>query len=714
MRSCRHLWFGSYSSTLKFASGDKLLRKKWHGLRRPSVQLIYLSLLLSFSLSAVPIAHAQADSSLSLMPLPAHIRFGSGRFIIANNGFNVVLEGYKEPRLERARMRFLGTMSRETGIPLWREVALNKPRFFIETKGPSDRVQQLGEDESYHLVVTPTDVHLQAANPLGILHGLQTFLQLVQITPKGFSVPAVVINDQPRFPWRGLMIDSAEHFISIDVIKRNLDGMEAVKLNVFHWHLSDDEGFRAESKVFPLLQAKGSDGLYYSQDQIRDVIAYARDRGIRVVPEFDMPCHTTSWFVGYPSLASGKSPYHIIRSWRVVSPASMDPTRESTYKFLDRFIGEMAALFPDAYFHTGGDECSGKEWTANPRIQEFMRAHGIKDSTVLQAYFTAKIQKIVAAHGKIMEGWDEVLQPNTPKNVVIQSWRGQKFLVDAARRGYGVVLSAGYYLDHDRSAAEYYAVDPLGEGAAMPSREGKQCVLGGEAAMWTIIENSENIDSHIWPRTAAIAERLWSPQNVQDVPSMYTRLALVSQKLAYYGLRHNASYPAMLRRMAGNPDPVPLRILGDVMQPVSYGTQESGHYDVFTPLNRLCDAVHPESETARHFLGLVNTIVSGSPSPQDWDKAQQWLRLWRDNDAQLQPMLSKSQLTQELIPVSTNLRRVAEVGLEAMIYLQNHRPAPAAWRAQQLVFLKTSQQPQAGLYNMIAPAVTKLVQATTP
>ena len=148
--------------------------------------------------------------------------------------------------------------------------------------------------------------------------------------------------------------------------------MEAVKLNVFHWHISDDQGFRVESKVYPLLQEKGSNGLYYTQEQVAEVIQYARDRGIRVVPEFDMPCHTTSWFVGYPQLASGPGPYKIADHWGVFDSA-MDPTRETTFEFLDKFLGEMTALFPDAYFHVGGDECNGKEWNANPKIQAYMQ-----------------------------------------------------------------------------------------------------------------------------------------------------------------------------------------------------------------------------------------------------------------------------------------------------------------------------------------------------
>jgi hexosaminidase len=646
------------------------------------------------------------------MPLPAQVKPGDGEFLI-NNGFGVTLEGFQEPRLERAKQRFLNMLSRQTGIPLWREAVLNKPSFFINTKGASAPVQQVDEDESYHLQITATEVHLEAANPLGVLHGLQTFLQLVRITPRGFVVPAMTIDDQPRFPWRGLMLDVGRHFQPLDVVYRTLDGMEAVKLNVFHWHLSEDQGFRVESKKFPLLQEKGSDGLFYTQAEIRKVIEYARDRGIRVAPEFDMPGHATSWFVGYPDLASGSGPYYIERKWGVFNPA-MDPTRDSTYTFLDIFIGEMTALFPDAYFHVGGDECNGKEWDANPRIQQFMKAHAIKDNAALQAYFSAKVQTMVAAHGKIMVGWDEVLQPGTPKDVVIQSWRGPQFVGQAVKGGNRALLSAGYYIDLNQSAAEHYAADPEGDEPTTLSSEESKRILGGEATMWSEFVTPENIDSRIWPRTAAIAERFWSPRSTRDVASMYARMALISQKLNYYGLQQNSSYPAMLSRMTGEPDPLPLRVFGDVMQPPRLYAREQLHeYDAFSPLNHMIDAVPPESDTARQFLDMVNRIVAGKASREDWEQAQEWLVLWRDNDAQLQPLLPRSELTKELAPVSTNLHLVSQAGLDAIGYLREHHNAPAAWKTREVAFLKQSEKPQAVLLNMVAPAVLKLVQATT-
>ena len=657
----------------------------------------YFLLLVSCTLSL------SQKSPLPIMPLPAHVVQGQGEFFI-DGSFGIALEGYKEPRLERARQRFLDTLSRETGLPLWREAAVNQPHFMIQTAGPSAPVQQLGEDESYHLEISTTDVRLTAANPIGVLRGLQTFLQLVRITPKGFSVPVVTIDDQPRFPWRGLLIDSGHRFIPIPVIKRDLDGMEAVKLNVFHWRFSDNEGFHAESKKFPLLQEKASDGFYYTQNEIREVIEYARDRGIRVVPEFDMPCHTKSWFVAYPSLSGGKDPSQ---------SSAMDPTRESTYKFLSGFIGEMAALFPDAYFHTGGDECDASEWEGNPRVQEYMRAHGIKDGAALQAIFTARVEKIVAGHKKIMVGWDEVLQPNTPKNVVIQSWRGQGSLADAAQRGYRGVLSWGYYLDLNQSAAEHYLVDPLGAGAATLTPEQKSLILGGEAAMWTDIVSYENIDSRIWPRTAAIAERLWSPQQVQDVGSMYQRLATISQKLQYYGLHYQCDTDEMLQRMSGESDPAPLRVLAAVVQPPKgYVREELRTYTTFTPLNRLVDAVPPESETAREFNEIAKRIAQGKATPQDWQQARQWLVLWRDNDAKLQPLLERSDITQELVPLSHNLSQVAEIGLQALDDLHDNRLVSTDARQRNIDFLKSSEKPQAVVVLMVVPSVELLEQAT--
>lgn len=669
-----------------------------------------LAILCILAFIMVPFAPAQKTSSPSLMPMPQHVTQAQGQLKVDSN-FTVALEGYKDPRLELARERFIKTLSRRTGIPYHTEPTEGSATLVVKTTAASQPVQSVGEDESYKLEVTPTSATISAPNPLGAMHGLQTFLQLVTITPDGFAAPAVTIDDAPRFPWRGLMIDAGRHFQPLDVIKRNLDGMESVKLNVFHWHLSEDQGFRAESKVYPLLTGKGSNGDFYTQQQMKEIVDYARDRGIRVVPEFDMPCHTTAWFVGYPDLASGKGPYQIQTRWGIFDPA-MDPSRESTFAFIDKFIGEMTTIFPDQYFHVGGDECNGKEWDRNPQIKTFMQSHQLKDNAALQSYFSGRVQKIVASHHRIMVGWDEVLQPNTPKDVVIQSWRGPKGLAASARQGNRTILSNGYYIDLNQPAEQHYLTDPLGGDAATLTDEEKKRVMGGEAAMWSEFTTSEIIDSRIWPRTAAIAERLWSPQDLRDVESMYARMYEVSDKLEAYGLRHQSITRLMLQRMSGNNDPKYLAVLAAAVQPPEgYERESLREYDWHTPLNHMVDAVPPESERAREFSNLAKAIAAGSASEEQWQTAKQWLTEWRDNDAKLQPTLKSSDITAELAPVSQQVSQVAAIGLRALDDLQNHHSADAAATQNDLQTLKAAEKPQAVLRDMIVAPVETLVQA---
>jgi hexosaminidase len=659
-----------------------------------------IALLVSIILPAT--VSAQNSAQLNLMPMPAQIQMGSAELVIDTN-FSI--SGVSDPRLQRAAVRFLDTLRRQTGMTAldMKMAGGEKATLSIHADRPSKPIPELGEDESYKLEVTSSGANLTAPTTLGILRGLQTFLQLVEIHPQGFIVPAISIQDFPRFPWRGLMIDCGRHFFPLDQLKRELDGMETVKLNVFHWHLSDNQGFRAESKKFPKLQEMGSDGLFYTQDQIRDLIAYAADRGIRVVPEFDMPGHSTAWFVGYPELASMPGPYQIERKWGVFDPA-MDPAEESTYKFLDEFIGEMAKLFPDAYFHIGGDEVNGKQWNANPKIQAFMRAHGIKNNAELQAHFNTKVQKIVAKQGKIMEGWDEILAPDLPKNIVIQSWRGQGSLADAAKQGYSGLLSYGYYLDLNWHADQHYAVDPMADAAANLSSEEKKRILGGEACMWSEYVSPENVDSRIWPRLAAIAERLWSPQSVTDVNSMYARMGAESLRLEWVGLTHRSYYAPMLQRLAGSDDIAAVRTLADVVEPVKdYKREELATVEAtsLTPLNRMIDAAQPESEVARKFSQLVDTYIAGNASEEDKAEIRRWLMLWRDNDADLQAQAAKSLLLQEVAPISRNLAGSSRAALLVM-------------RGGDLDFNTGASQaepPTAQLLLSVAPAIEKLAYA---
>jgi len=672
--------------------------------------LLFVFLLCEHSTAAA----AETQPQLNLMPMPSTVQIGTGQLPI-DRSFSFSITGFHDGTLERGVRRFVAELSQQTGILLKQEPAEPaNPSLLIHAEHASEAVQGLGEDESYELVVNGSGAKLSAPNTVGILHGLQTFLQLVEPTPNGFAVPVVTIKDQPRFVWRGLLIDVGRHFIPVDVLKRNLDGMAAVKMNVLHLHLSDNEGFRVESKRFPKLQGMGSDGLYYTQDDIREFVAYARDRGIRVVPEFDIPGHSRSWFVGYPELASTPGPYKIEPDG---ADSVIDPTREGTYKFLDDFIGEMAKVFPDAYFHIGGDEVNGQAWDANPKIQAFIHAHGMKDNQDLQAYFNQRLLKILTKYRKIMIGWDEVLHPDLPKNVVVQSWRGQQSLATAARLGYSGLLSFGYYLDLMWPAWRHYAVDPTTDDAATLNPEEKSRILGGEACMWSEWVTGENIDSRVWPRTAAIAERLWSPQEVQDISSMYSRLNELNWRLEWLGLTHRSGRTHMLHRILGMDDISALRTLADVVEPVKdYMRMDSvkGPWDFRAPLNRLVDAVSPESEPARRFRNLVDAYIqSGYKDRATENEIRTLLAAWRDNDAKLHPFMEQSFLLHELVPLSEDLSVLGAAGLQALDYLDRSELSPESWKAQQLTLIERARTPRADLLLMVATPVERLVEATS-
>lgn len=670
--------------------------------------LVFLS-LLSFSTLAMP----QMSPSLNLMPVPAKLQPGSGQLVV-DQSFTVSVTGAKDARLDSGVPKFLDQLSRQTGMPLNKQSGdAAKATLVIRCENAGRKVQELGEDESYTLEITTSRASLTAPNPLGVLHGLQTFLQLVSPTPAGFAAPIVTIQDGPRFPWRGLLIDVSRHFIPLEVMKRNIDGMAVVKMNVLHWHLSDNEGFRVESKRFPKLHELSSAGQYYTQEEIREFVAYARDRGIRVMPEFEMPGHSRSLVVGYPELASEPGPYKAGRIGQ--DEPALDVTQDRTYKFLDQLIAEMAGLFPDAYFHIGGDEVDDKPWNSNPKIQEFIHAHGMKDNRDLQAYFNQRLQKIVSKHGKIMMGWDEVLHPDLPKTVVVQSWRGQESLAAAAKQGYRGLLSNGYYLDLMFPAAQHYAVDPMAGAAATLSPEEAKRILGGEACMWAEYITPETIDSRIWPRLAAIAERLWSPQDVKDPLSMYQRLDEVSWRLGWLGLTHETNYVPMLRRMVGGEDTRALRILADAVEPTKEYTRSETYPQVPVqpvPLNRLVDAARPESAVARHFAELVGKYIeSGYKDAAAEGQIRSWLVRWQGNHENLKTLLEKSFLLSEDQPLSEDLAMLAVAGLQALDGIKMNQPLPEAWRAEQLAVVARSMKPRANLLIMVAPSIQKLIEA---
>ncbi|GAB2847461.1 hypothetical protein GCM10027044_03120 [Hymenobacter ruber] len=658
---------------------------------------------------------AMAQIAPTLLPLPAEANYGQGRLSL-KTALKPLLPTPVDPAVADAVGRTIGRLSpaTKTGGPATLQIRygrVGRPELF--------------DEERYSLRVTPMGVSIDAPTSLGVLRALATLEQLPRTDKKGRYLPEVDIRDQPRFAWRGLLIDAARHFMPVAVIKRNLDGMAAVKLNVLHWHLTDDQGFRIESKVFPRLQTVGStDGLFYTQAEVREVVAYAAARGIRVVPEFDMPSHTTSWIVAYPRLKSADSTYAPYTKWRTTNVA-IDPTRETTYTFLDSLLTEMTTLFPDPYFHAGGDENDGRNWRRTPRIVAWMQAHKMVkadgktvDKHQLQTYFNRRVMVLLQQRGKTMIGWDEILGPDLPKEAVIQSWRGKKGLNDAAKLGHPVLLSSGYYLDLNLTAASSYIMDPLPPDTPLTPAEQK-LVLGGEAAMWAEYADSVVLDSRIWPRAAAVAERLWSPQAAtQSVADMYRRLNILSPQLETLGLRHRRVPELLLKQMAGTSNVVPLRTLAEVIEPVKeYKRNFQGfNYTTDTPLNRLVDAAPAESEVARRFGALVDSVVAFKPASPNWLPASlrqiatlraQAVR-WQANDVLLQPLLAANPSLTEYGPLSTRLAAVATVVLERLTQLQTGQAPSVAWLAATRATLDAAQAPAGQAELAVVKAARKL------
>ena len=671
-------------------------------------------LAILFLLNPMVIRAIESTQSSSrqhrLMPVPTAVEFRGGRLKI-DASFSVFVQGHSDARLEGAVYRFSRSLEGRTGLEFSRTAAADARagKLLVQCNGPGKSVPSVDEDESYSLDVTDTQAVLKAATAIGAMRGLETFLQLLEGDRSGYFLPSVSIQDKPRFPWRGLLIDVGRHYEPVEVLKRNLDGMAAVKLNVLHWHLTEDQGFRIETKRFPKLHQMGSDGLFYTQEQIRDVIAYARDRGIRVMPEFDMPGHITSWLVGHPELGSAPGPYTIERKAGIMSPA-FDPTREQTYKFLEEFFTEIAAIFPDDYIHIGGDENEGKHWSANPQIQAFMKAKNIKDNHALQAYFNQRLSKILQKLGKKMIGWEEILHPDLPKDAVIQSWRGPASLADAAKKGYDGILSSGYYIDLMYPTWQHYNVDPIAPGSNLTEQELRH-ILGGEATMWSEWVSPDTIDSRIWPRTAAIAERLWSPSSVTDVDDMYRRLDSISIQLEELGLTHNKNTDMMLRRLVGTKEIGPLKTLVSVVEPVKeYRRTQTHPATMLTPLTRLIDAALPDSRAARRFSALIDGMLSDAPQlRRNQDLIKSTLSEWRDVRPTLDAMIDKAPVLREAEQLSGDLSEIGTIGLEAMSYISADVTPPEQWRETRMARLEKAAAPKAEVEFAIIGPVRELV-----
>jgi hexosaminidase len=347
----------------------------------------------------------------------------------------------------------------------------------------------------------------------------------------------------------------------------------------------------------------------------------------------------------------------------------------------------MTQLFPDPYFHIGGDEVKDQQWSQSAAIQAFAKERKLEGARGLQVYFNQRIQKLLRKYGKTMVGWDEVLHPDLPADTVVQSWRGQASLAEAASRGYRGILSAGYYLDHLRPASYHYGIDPLAGDAQTLTPEAASRILGGEACMWAEYANAETVDSRIWPRAAAIAERLWSPKDAADVDSMYARMEAVSRVLEWTGVQHRANYPRMLDRLAAGRPAEPLRVLADACEAQGLGPRSRAmKYTSLTPLNRLVDAARPESESVR--------ALERAAGKADFALLREQFARWAGNDVRFQLLAKDNALLEELKPLSRDLSALGSAGLRMLTYLESGRPAPKTWLSAQAKELDRMLKPR--------------------
>lgn len=654
---------------------------------------------------AQPAAH-------NLMPTPSALRWQDGRLPL-DREFTVSIKGQSSQRLAAGVQRMLRRLEGRMAQELKRDVGTGATAtLVIEFQAAAAALPTLNENESYTLEVAARQATLRAATDIGALRGLETFLQLLASDRAGFYLPAASVQDQPRFRWRGLMFDSSRHFQPLDMIKRTLDGLAAVKMNVFHWHLTDDQGWRIESRKFPKLHQLASDGQFYTQEQIKEIIAYAGERGIRVVPEIEMPGHATTILVAYPELGSASGPYKIERDPGVMDP-TLDPTREETYRFLDGIIGEVAALFPDDYLHIGGDENEGRHWDKNPQIQAFKQKRGFKTNHELQAYFTERVARIVEKYKKKTIGWEEILNPKLPKGVVVHSWRGPESLAAAVKQGFDGLLSAGFYIDLSYPAAQHYATEPVAPKANLTAAEEAR-ILGGEATMWSEYASNETIDSRIWPRTAAIAERLWSPRTVTDVDDMYRRLRIISVQLEELGLTHERNQRVLLRRLAGHQDIAPLETLASVVEPLKqYNRGKQRWTTMLAPLTAFVDAARPDSETARRFNAQVEALLGDAPRFQTKREAlQKWLTHWRDVQPEIEAIIAQAAALRDTEILAKELAELSAAGLEAMTALTTGQAPTAQWRTEKMALLERAAKPKpAAVEFAILPGIRQLIIA---
>ena len=508
------------------------------------------------------------NKRISIIPQPAVLREGIGTFTIDAN--TAIVVGTNEPEAKKVAAMFNAELKKAAGFSLNIENAPRKKgiHFLLSPEEP------LG-NEGYRLAVTTEDISIFAPKPAGLFYGLQTLLQLMpkEIESKevvkniSWTVPAVNITDRPRFGWRGLMLDVSRHFFTVDEVKAFIDDMARYKYNLMHFHLTDDQGWRLEIKSLPKLTEVGAwnvkktgrfnyftppadneprdFGGFYTQEQMKELIRYAKDRYVDIMPEIDVPGHSLAAIASYPDLSCTPGTYKVnsgdpFMDWHNdgTFTARIDntlcPANEKVYGFLDKVFTEVAALFPFEYIHMGGDECAKNFWEKSAEVKALMQREKLKDMHEVQSYFVGRVSTIVGSKGKKMMGWDEILEGGLVKDASVMSWRGMKGGIEAAKMGHEVVMTptTHAYFDYMQGDAaieppvyaslrlkKTYEFEPLPEGV------NPKLIKGGQANLWTEqIYNTRHMQYMLWPRAMAIAEAVWSPKQSRNWNSFVGRV----------------------------------------------------------------------------------------------------------------------------------------------------------------------------------------------
>ncbi|HEY5644835.1 MAG TPA: family 20 glycosylhydrolase [Pseudomonadales bacterium] len=581
---------------------------------------------------------------LELLPWPVSVDRGGGHVRLASARLEAVCDGPVSARLAAAVDRLSRQVARRCSLPLAEALPLR-----LSCPPAAETLPVLGADESYWLVVDDAGLYVDAASEWGVLHGLATLAQLIAADG---TLPYVAVDDRPRFAWRGLLLDPARHFLPAADLLRTLDGMACCKLNVLHLHLSDDQGFRFPVPALPKLASSDA----YTTEELRGVVTYAADRGIRVVPEIDMPGHVTSWLTAYPELGARQ----VAPSERFgVHAACLDPSNEAVFDAIGAVLDALVDVFPDPCVHIGGDEVSPGWWSEDPRVRALMARESLPDVRAVQGYFNHRVGAMVAARGRQVVAWDEVLDGGCPADWIVQAWRGATLRDRVLAAGSRVIVSAPYYLDLNYPVDVHYAVDPAAPQPELLAREdalladprfrsvadgirwtqqwrdgaverpapaGSPEILGGEACLWGELVTAEVLDTRLWSRLPSVAERFWSPADRTDLAQHRARLdAFLDRLLPAVGIDLAARREAALTRLG---IPAAWRDAIDLIEPVKwYGRllgaealaarlagremPQARPYGVHSPLDGLVDHLPPESRAAQRLAGLCRAAAGG-------------------------------------------------------------------------------------------------------